>query len=482
MTGQSIERGWGHEWLELPSEKAKALYAGPWRSWEFGLNGRFTRGTEWVPTSSSPTSEFREEGVETLLLMNLDRVFAGWQMRLGARELNGWAGADIIASDPNGTAHVFEVKYGAPEENIVDQALSYAVKLLSDRRPAWFDEQAPATQEVFICSRVAGLLLNERSDKWSRAQDRPYLEGYRKVLADKMAAERGGLETLQGGVAQAIREMLPAEERKRIDEGLETTDLHLHLVVPSPQKIKASQLDALARLKFRGLRVSIWQFACQRSSEPERRHEGRFAIREVWLRPQDTKAGGQRGDNIGPSVHLAPLLNSATVCLGFRLPFQWRYSRDNSATVGDDWFRHRFPALSIRETHEGASRVLRVRIGLVIPERWGGMPQAARALDARQGFVSEWLLKCAPPGEEDACLQALVMRRRRKLVWRVEVIDGLPNRVTISASRSSGLVTGEVSWNHEDLDLSASVLSVLLRHALEVAHDTPEAFPNEYEL
>lgn len=467
------------QWTALTRPEPNVLFAAPWRSWHFERSMRLSTPTTWTPAASISTAAFKEEGIETLMLMNLDCLFPGWHLRLGERALNGWAGADIMATDPNGAAHIFEVKYGASEANVVDQALSYAVDLLADRRPAWFDEQDAETKRIFLASRIAGIWLNQRTDKWRRASDCPFLEGFRKVLAENMSNQAYSLDALNRDAEDAIRAMQPSEHRKNIDEGLETTDLHIHLVVPAPEKIKTEQLHALARLKFRGLRVSIWQIACQRIPSQDGQFAGQFAIREIWLRPLDTQLGGARGGGIVPSFHLAPLLNEVTMRLGQRLPFRWHYQRTNAARVGDDWFRHQFPALAVAEQVEGTAKVLSVRMNFVIPERWRTMPQAQLALAARESFISEWLSLCAPPSPNNqVCRRALDELQRKTIKW--ETVDPTTGKV-LSGYRSSGLVTGQVAWTSDDNDASASILRALLHQALHLSLKHPQAFPREIE-
>ena len=95
---------------------------------------RLTLTDPWDPGQRVSTKGIKEEGVETLILANLATIFPGWRLRLGAKSLWDWAGADISATDPTGCVHLFEVKYGADEENVVDQGLAYALDLLRNPR------------------------------------------------------------------------------------------------------------------------------------------------------------------------------------------------------------------------------------------------------------------------------------------------------------------------------------------------------------
>jgi len=97
----------------------------------------------------------KEEGLETLLLLNLDTLWPGYGFRLTNKTLNDWEGADIEAEDTARCRHVFEVKYGAPVGHVVDQALAYALGVLGRSTVRWFADQRtedPPLQRTLLAS------------------------------------------------------------------------------------------------------------------------------------------------------------------------------------------------------------------------------------------------------------------------------------------------------------------------------------------
>lgn len=473
------------DWTELSAPPGYPdAFAGPWRAWSFGRDLRLDKGETWIPPERVSTAGIKEEGIETLVFLNLATIFSDWHLRAGPKDPFAWAGADIVASDPVGTAHLFEVKYGASEENVVDQALSYAVGLLREPQLRWFDQQPREQRELIVASRVAGFWLNSRSDKWKHSDEQSRTERLRHALTSNVAAlaQVGGAESDGAVVETSAFEVLLADARQRvlamepsaIHAELDARSsggaigLHLHLVIPSWTSISAGQLEALARLKFRGLQVSLWEVACQKRG----RFDGIFAIREVWVRPVAPEKGAKK-TTLLPSSPLAPLLSQAALAVGTRPERRWEFAR-GSAKIGAEWHGATIPELKV----ELRGMRVRVRVKTVAPEGWRAFEAGARAIDGRKQVVTQWLQAAAPAPADIARAAGLddpVPRAGKKVSW---VTTDRDTGLTLSVHRYPALVWGEVSWEH-DVQTSGRMLARLIRALEEVSSRVPEAFSED---
>ncbi len=476
------------DWTELAAPPSYPdAFAGPWRAWSFGRDLRLEEGEPWIPPERVSTAGIKEEGIETLVFLNLATIFPDWHLRAGPKDPFAWAGADIVASDPVGTAHLFEVKYGASEENVVDQALAYAVGLLREPRLQWFDQQPREQRELIVASRVAGFWLNSRSDKWSHSKEHSRTERLRHALKSNVAAlaqvsaqrdagsenavvENSAFEVLLADARLRVLAMEPSATHAELDARSSggATGLHLHLVIPSWTSISAGQLDALARLKFRGLQVSLWEVACQKRGL----FGGTFAIREVWVRPVAPEKGAKK-TTLLPSSPLAPLLSQAALAAGTRPERRWEFARGN-AKIGAEWHGATIPELKV----ELRGTRVRVRVKTVAPEGWRSFDAGARALEGRKQVVTRWLQAAAPAPADVALAAGLdkpVPRAGKKVSWTTTDRD---TGLALSVHRYPALVWGEVSWEH-DVQSSGRMLARLIRVLEEVSSRVPEAFSED---
>ena len=472
-------------WTELDKPLPNRLFAGPWRSFSFGRDLRVTGPSTWTPGPKVSTKDIKEEGVETLVFMNLDHLLRPWSLRPGAKNLNGWAGADIIATDPTGTVHIFEVKYGASEEHVVDQALAYAVALLREHHNHWFDEQRLEERQIVLASRVAGFWLNQRADKWSRPDDRRYIEALRGALLAQVEGSDVGtaypVEAMMGEALAVAKALEPSEQRRHVDgPDARPMGLHLHLVVPSPDRMNEEQVNALARLKFRGLQVSIWQVACRRPEQPGKDVQGDLAFREIWLRPLDTQEATERGDKLAPCDHVGPLLCDVALRHGARPSRPWQMGRKNDARLGAEWFGDSLPELRVTvipDEQPGSGRQLvQVRMATVVPKRWSAVPEAAPAIEAREKLATLWLRRVLPSPESASDAAALERFQARPVSWTAT--DGATG-LNVNVWRSGGLVQAHVEWPYDPQRRAetADLLDRLIEAAKGVAAERPAAFP-----
>jgi hypothetical protein len=415
----------------------------------------------------------KEENVETLMLLNLGRIFPHSHLALGNKSLRDWAGADIEATDPAGCRHLFEVKYGAPAKHVVDQALSYAldtVRSIAEPSPH-FHEQAPVDQERFIACRIAGFWTDSRADKWARTRTLPPAErdwdAMKKILRKKPVGTLS-FDDCRRAAALHLSGPLPVAIPRR------PTHVQFHLVVPDLRRISAEQLFALGRLKWRGHRARIWQVAAEKASLGT---GGRFTIREVWLPPTNTsKATWSFPDGTGPAtISMDQVL--AAVALAdpatFRQMSVVSYARGESATFGDSWHSWHGATPSLKLTVDAAG---------VKAKAWVNNPRSLPAVHGRERAreikhlrcktVCEWLLSAAPPTDAADAEHVRRMRKKR-LDWRTaDPVTG----ATLRAKHSSGLAVGSIAIESTDLSVLGPTIARFMQQLIETAASYESAF------
>ncbi len=249
-----------------------------WRTFAFGLSGRLRSvASEPVPPANPATiGQVTEEGLETLLMLNLDVVFPGWLLQNNAKSLNDWSGADIAATDPSGCQHLFEVKYGAKATHVVDQVLAYALGCLRTPTPTWLADQSEEDVSLLIEARLTALWTRSRADKWERDASLPLVERIR--TSARTLAEAAGLDINEICSAAASQ---VARLRARFDSRpTRVSSLHAHVVVPDWRKVDPANVRNLAHLRYRSVEASIWEARVTMDSGTR---SGRLWVREVKL-------------------------------------------------------------------------------------------------------------------------------------------------------------------------------------------------------
>lgn len=444
-----------------PILEDKEAHAGPWRTWRFGLDLRLEPTETWDPGPKVSTKGVAEEGLETLLMLNLDRLFGGWSLRLNEKYAGAWDGADLQATDPTGCRHVFEVKYGARVDHVVDQALAYALSVVGERSTTFFDQQDREDQKLFLARRVVGFWTATRSDKWAGDKTLPPRERSVKAL-ENHAADRGLNADQFLTLGEDWSKELAERAAKAPDGtyGTTPTEIHFHLVVPNPAGIAPDQRSALARLLHRGVRASIWQAAVEKGD-----NAGRLSVRQIVLTPRDPNKG-VFDERAGKSEHPVSQLVAQMTLLDPDLAakVRWHYSRGNLAYFGNHWYG-KVPSFRV---HVGEARV-RIEIEAVVP---GSMAEDVGRL--RHEAVTAWVQRLAPPqdGATRATLQGL---RKKRLEWSATCPE---TDKLLDAWRSGGLSMSRVDFAlDDDLVGAAQVCNRAIRVLLEVAGERPKAFP-----
>ena len=463
-------------WIWWREDDQREASLGPWRSFRFGFDLRLAPIDDvWVPPKQVDTTVLHEEGLETLLLLNLDVLWPHFHLVLSRKTLSDWAGADIQASDPSGARHVFEVKFGAPANHVVDQVLAYTLGVVRQTampEPA-FRDLGSDQRERFIACRVAAFWTRTRADKWPRDKA--------KAPANRdWSALREILVKASPVTVQALRLTVPALRltASQLDRLVShaghaprsVSECHFHLCVPDPVKINFEQFQALGRLRWRGARASVWQVAVDLSAEP-----GRLSIREWWIPPNDpARAGWHRDVAAHPScVSMAELVATAAnidpVTVDGARP---RLDRRDRLDVGDPW-DGAGPAVQVERFREDGHEWFRMIGHLNVPKSLGASwPERAGTIQRERYLaVRDWIVEIARPSDPRTLSSVTELRRITKS-WVTEDKSGR----TLRATHTGGLATARVEWVTGDVEADAR----LLLRGLVAARDAGLRYPDSF--
>jgi len=378
--------------------------------------------------------DIHEEGLETLLWLNLDRIWGGWHLRSCAKSPKAWGGADIDALDPLNCLHLFEVKYGSSLSELSEQIVSYALGALVPRH-GLVDDPVGLLQ-VFIACRIEGFWVRERSDKHQRQTELPLLERDRQVLVALSATDAQFERVLEYGATHA--------NRLRSSNGGATIAkaVHMHIVIPSVAKLPKPTLRVIENLLARNTGLSVWEAGVCIDGDTR---TGVLVVRHVEF-PAANMNYCAISDFGGRKLLNAVALQDDTLS-GLRI-----FSSPRNGEVrfcSEDLVGIHASLREIRELDSENEEPVRVRATLTLLveiAQW-----ARRSSDHRQhvesllGISGRWLSALAPP-EDPGTLSSLSQGRRRRIDWTTQV-----DCLELTCSRSSGLCEATITgppYNH----------------------------------
>lgn len=440
------------------------MLGGPWRVWRFGPDLRL-EPAEDAPEAPAKADKkaVAEEGLETLLLLNLDRVLPEYGLRILAKSLRAWSGADLSAVDPLGYCHVFEVKYGAKTEHVIDQGLSYALDLLRSRHLRWFDEMDPREQDVLVATRIAGLWAGRRMDKSKRTaetgrdeqqeatpldQAEHYLRQFVPKAGKKQPLSFDALMSAAGRYRVSVLSMPNSAGQLRPSQVM---GMHLHLVIPTGAKLQQHQLDALRHLRYRGTRASIWEVSVRLE---EHAGSGVFWMRERFVAPLDPS--GKRSKNASKPFVPAPDVGALLAQAAARAPHaflgegapSFRFKGDNTAFFGADGWEGFQPILVLTVgPARGANRcVLRVSVGTTTPKyllkSGAGREVARRRIQTVADFCKSWQASSGKLGVETTIAHT---KKTATVTVPVDLDDLAPAARVLAAAVETSLKVAEAN-------------------------------------
>lgn len=240
------------------------------RVFDFGEDLRMERHASDTEIGHTALRELQEEGLETLLMLNLETAFPEWDLTFKGAS-GAFGGADLLAVDPVGTLHVFELKYGASKRTSLMQAVAYA--LSATTAPDWrgsLSRRKSLTAE-FVGRRAAGVWHNTRTGTLpgggkSTSRDKD-LHRLKQVAPDEWANFRAL------GEAHATR--INGQRPNPLRGILVAPAVHLHVVTPGVHDGVASEAQELVS---RGVPVSLWSATVSVDSDNRR---GRLRLEPV---------------------------------------------------------------------------------------------------------------------------------------------------------------------------------------------------------
>ncbi|MCL2724818.1 MAG: hypothetical protein FWD69_10325 [Polyangiaceae bacterium] len=445
----------------MPIDVSKLIVPQPARKFVFGpdlvLHERH-EVIEWPERVD--TSVVKEEGLETLLLLNLDTLWPGYAFRLTRKTHNEWAGADIEAEDARRCRHVFEVKYGASVGRVVDQVLAYALSVLGGSSTEYFSEQDREEQELFLGVRIAGFWAHERTDKIGRDNELAPNERQNRVLTE-LAAKLNSEDLSEArirGYALAARERLSAKQLPKSGDG-RPHHLMFHVVVPSVERVNEEQLIALARLRYRGVQTSLWETSVELHHE---RKAGTLLLREVWLRPVSPQDGKPVEDCKPARTKIGALLASihARDEELFQYKVRWVSTNRNAAIcIANENSSADTPQLKIDLSDD----TLRLVAGHSVTE-YQRVCGWVRKSDPIVWAFARWLAKLAPSAAQAASAGDLVGIKKSKS-WDTTTAAGLQLHVQHSGEGLTATISVDVAGHPfgELVDFTTAATSEFLR-------------------
>lgn len=266
------------------------MTAKEWQYFKFGKDLKLHPvdcGGDFVCDKGSVT----EEGLETLIMLNLGELFPQWPLILSEKYMAGWAGPDIEAGDPTGCHHVFEVKYGAPTQDVIDQVMAYGLCAPRNQNKKWFYNQNSIEPEAIVSTRLAGF--------WSRRRVQTVAKNPGHTLDKKC----------EGLIRELTNDLSDLDYKTCIDLAREhlgsmsqqswscepppTRDVHLHVILPYGDEVSEYFKLALCRMRNRNVRATVWEVAVEVEKQAL---EGQLRWRQVHVNPVSPKDNKPTGD------------------------------------------------------------------------------------------------------------------------------------------------------------------------------------------
>lgn len=223
------------------------------------------------PDAAFPSGEaVGEECVETLVAGNLQTFFPGWYLRLCQMSNAGWGVPDLVAVDPAGGLHVFELKDGGAERGLLEQGLGYALTAAARPPRVSWSSSDPLSDRDFVATRIGGFWLprgKHRTDKLPAA-DVAFAQRSSRRLALVAKELACGLDDLRA----------LAQNWHRVGHLQKWTqrDVHVHIVADFSARGDSTLVERAEALSKRGVRISLWDMCVRRD----------VATRRGWARLQ----------------------------------------------------------------------------------------------------------------------------------------------------------------------------------------------------
>lgn len=377
-----------------------------WKTWEFGADLRLRPAEAEIPTGSHRDENINEEAVETLLALNLDKLFPHWSLRGEELRLRDFGGADMKALDPAGRRHIFEVKHDHPCRNVVDQVMAYGLTSVRQHNLSFFDQQP--LRRLAVANRIAAFWTGTRLENYSKGELK-FLEPTKQweAILERLL-EQTECE-LTPEIASALADLHVARIEKTVirdswaDRKAEVSDTHLHMVVPYASSINEEARAALRRMSDRNVAANIWEIAVEVAPD---QLQGRLYLRPAAL---DDSGDVPSDERWAPDItqlvaEMARLDDSGLVQ---KTEWNWKPSKNQvrcDAWPETPWVQS--PKLYISIDEEDGSR----RVTCTLQQSW-----------------RKWVEKNPDDEKRKKWRELLHARREFSADWLLAVLDDFPN-------------------------------------------------------
>ena len=248
-----------------------------WNTWDFGRT-LAVDAPEPIPMEEvrGGRPEVTREGLETLLVINLEALFPHWRLRRVHPVFVGGQQA-LGAMDPAGVLHLFDLRDVVDAPTAVSDMLAGVLSQWAGQID-WF-EREPGQYSRRLAARIAAFWLDVQAetDRDSTFAELP-LDEARDQKVQHLTQRLGDDWDADMLVAQsdAILDDWTVEKPDAHRWPTARNGVHLHLLVADHEELDGHELEMLQRMRNRGVRVDVWQLHLDADNEWMR---GRIALR-----------------------------------------------------------------------------------------------------------------------------------------------------------------------------------------------------------
>lgn len=250
-----------------------------WNTWDFDrdLTVQFSQP---IPTDdfTAGRREVTREGLQTLLLNNLEALFPDWKLRRLAGCVDPTGEQPLEAVDPAGVLHRFELRDVIDAPTAISDMLAGAMQRIDARQLHWFSRQhRPFSRWLAARNGAFWLDVTADADAVTAFDDLDTDEARDKKLTyllDRLHDARSIDDAT--GAADAILENWTVDDIEAMRWPDHPAGVHLHLIVADATELDGGEVQLLQRMRNRGLRIDIWELALDADAD---RRKGTVAIR-----------------------------------------------------------------------------------------------------------------------------------------------------------------------------------------------------------
>lgn len=252
-----------------------------WKTWDFDDHLEIRRPRP-IPADDFETNreEVTREGLETLLLVNLDTVMPDWNLNVLRPRATSF-NPPIEAIDPAGVLHLIELHDVRDAPDAISTTISDALARFGTTDRDWLFDPDSQRRVYDFASRIAAFWLEvqSRTDPESLFEELPEKKARRQKLENLV--ERVDAELDPDALVERTRRMIadraPEADRQRPEVA---RDVHLHLVVADSEQLDENELSVLHRLREQGVRRDVWEVRLDADRD---RRSGRLGVRTARL-------------------------------------------------------------------------------------------------------------------------------------------------------------------------------------------------------